>query len=143
VTALAGSFPGDLEIADNFAGTPRPPGGNKGDEMPVKGADACVVMLEGEWSMDRASDNLEFLTGKFQQILEADPRPDRIEIDMAGLSYLGACGCQLLVVFLENLRRHEITPVPCSIPQLVMDNIGLLGFTAAFATPVPSKRESV
>jgi anti-anti-sigma regulatory factor len=109
--------------------------------MSGNSAATCSIMLEGEWLTDKAADSLKFLAGKLAQLLEADPGPDEAEIDMAGVADLDACGCQLLVVFLENLRRHGIVPILCSIPQQVMDRIDLLGFSDAFASPEQPKTD--
>jgi anti-anti-sigma regulatory factor len=75
---------------------------------------------------------LKLLAGELAQLLEADRRPARAEIDMAGVTSVDACGCQLLAVFLENLIRHGIVPEPCRIPPGIMEQIRLLGFADAF-----------
>lgn len=92
---------------------------------------ACRATLEGEWSMDKAADLRQQLTVKLRQLLEATPRPDRVEVDLDGVSDLDACGCQLLLVFLENLKRQGIAAVPLGIPQQIIAKIELLGFSEA------------
>ena len=101
--------------------------------MPENSASPCSITLEGEWFMDKAADLLELLADKLAHLLEANPGLAKVEIDMAGVVDLDACGCQLLVVFLENVRRHGITPLPCCMQPQVMDKIERLGFAEAFA----------
>lgn len=103
--------------------------------MPVNNAANCSMTLEGEWSIDRADDLLKLLAAKLALLLETDPAPKTAEIDMKAVAELDACGCQLLALFLENLRRRGITPVPCGVPAPAMDKIELLGFSGAFAAP--------
>jgi len=91
------------------------------------------IMLEGAWSIDQAACNQELLAGRLAQLLELVPEPDRVEMDLNEISDLDACGCQLLVVFLENLKRRGIVPVVCRPKQRIMDKINLLGFSDAFA----------
>jgi len=102
--------------------------------MPVNSAAVCSMTLEGEWSIDRAADLLKLLAAELA-LLETDPAPRTAEIDMKAVAEIDACGCQLLALFLENLRRRGITPVPCGIPSPAMDKIELLGFSGAFAAP--------
>jgi len=90
--------------------------------------------------MDGAAQRLKLLAGELAQLLAADPRPVRAEIRLAEVTGVDACGCQLLSVFLENLKRHGITPAPGFIPPEVMEKIRLLGFADSFAaTDSPGK----
>jgi len=93
------------------------------------------ITLEGVWSMEQAAHLRTLLAERLARILELKPGSDRVEIDLAEVSDLDACGCQLLVVFLENLKRRGITPVPYGLKQQIVDKIDLLGFSGAFAAP--------
>lgn len=100
------------------------------------------VMLDGEWYLDRANELLTLLASKLALLLEAEPAPDNTEIDLSGIVDLDACGCQLLAVFLENLKRHGITAVPCRIPQQVADKIRLFGLSDTFDAPRQPESQS-
>ena len=95
------------------------------------------IVLEGTWSLQHASHLQKLLADRLAQLLEPEPAgPGRIQVDLTQVCELDACGCQLLVVFLENLKRHGIAPVPCGLKQQIMDTIDLLGFSDAFAAPL-------
>lgn len=107
--------------------------------MAGNGAGACSVKLEGEWFMDQAVDLQKLLIGKLVEVQEGASRSERLEIDMAGLADLDACCCQLLAVFLENLKRRGSAPVCCGISEQLQDKITLLGFAPAFSSAEPKK----
>jgi len=100
------------------------------------------VTLYGEWTMNEAAERLKLLAGELALLLEADPRPARAGIDLAGVASIDACGCQLLAVLQENLKRHGIAPEPCRIPPEVMEKIRLLGFAEAFTAGAPEKENA-
>lgn len=87
--------------------------------------------LQGAWDTARALEGAKFLAGELLLLLEADPRPVRVTLDLAGLTAIDACGCQLLAVFLGNLKRHGITPHPSRIPRGIAEQIRQLGFDEA------------
>lgn len=96
-------------------------------------APGCV-MLEGEWSVEKAEQLLEFLAGRLAQLPEDNPGLERVRIDWSGIVDIDACGCQLLVVFTENLRRQGIAPDCCGIPEQARERIALLGFSGSFVS---------
>ena len=99
--------------------------------------------LQGEWVTARAIEGLKLLAGELELILGAEPKPSRIAIDLAQLTELDACGCQLLAVYLGNLKRHGIATEPCRIPPRLWEQIRLLGFADAFAgAGVPEKEHA-
>ena len=98
--------------------------------------------LQGEWVTARAIEGLKLLAGELELILGAEPKPSRIAIDLAQLTELDACGCQLLAVYLGNLKRHGIAALPCRIPSEIMDEVRLLGFADALAVPDRIEKES-
>jgi len=93
--------------------------------------DSYRVTLRGEWSAEQAAEHLEFLLSQRSQ-LTAEP-PLKAEIDLSGITELDGCGCQLLAIFLEQLRRSGIPVLTSGIGEAIMDKIVLLGFAAAFA----------
>jgi len=96
--------------------------------------------LQGAWGTEEAAGCLELLAGELGLMLQADPRPASCEIDLAEVSSLDACGCQLLAVFLGQLERHGILAEATRIPPHIMEQIRLLGFDAAFgASGAPEK----
>ena len=110
--------------------------------MHVEPPPPASIMLHGEWTISRAAERLKLLAGEFAQLFEACPRHARVEINMAGVASVDACGCQLLVVFLENLRRQGIASEPSYIPPEIMEQICLLGFGDAFVASVAPEKEN-
>ena len=90
------------------------------------------IRLPGEWVTSEAVEHFRLLTGEFDLLLERDPRPCRIEIDVTGVTSLDACGCQLLAVFLGNLKRCGILPETFGVHPEIADQIRLLGFADRF-----------
>lgn len=108
--------------------------------MAGKSADACRVKLEGEWGMDQAGALKNLLADRLAGIRRA--AGTSAEIDLTALTALDACCCQLMAVFLDNMRRRGIVPVFTGMPEQVEETIALLGFSEAFAAPVPPGDES-
>ena len=98
------------------------------------------ITLLGEWGTAEALDRLDQLAGESDLLLKAEPRPAGVTIDLAGITSLDACGCQLLAVFLGNLKRQGITPELCGSPPELREQIRLLGFLEALGlAEVPEK----
>jgi anti-anti-sigma regulatory factor len=110
--------------------------------MASASADACSVKLEGEWVMDQAADLKTLLTQTLAELGKSAPGADGAVIDMSAVTGLDACCCQLLAVFLEDMRRRGITPVPSGIPEELRDRIAQLGFSELLAATVPLRDES-
>jgi len=105
---------------------------------PIKG-----TRLEGEWVTSEVAELLRPLAGEFDLLLAGDPRPSRFAIDMARITSLDACGCQLLAVFLGNLKRIGVTPQLGDISSEISEQISLLGFDELFASiGAPGKENS-
>jgi anti-anti-sigma regulatory factor len=100
---------------------------HRNDAAPV------LVKLEGEWSVENAVALLEVVSGRCAQLTLENPGLDRVQIDWSGVADIDACGCQLLVVFLENLRRRGMAPECRGIPAHARERIALLGFSGSFA----------
>ena len=84
--------------------------------------------------MNEAGERLELLAGELARQLEIEPRPARAGIDLAGMTEVDACGCQLLALFFEKLKGHGISPEPCGISPQLGETICLLGFAETFGT---------
>ena len=100
------------------------------------------VILLGEWSVAEALERLDQLTGEFGLLLEAEPRAERVAIDMAGVTSLDACGCQLLALFLGNLKRHDVRPELCGTSPEMRVQISLLGFLEALGLASEPEKEN-
>ena len=108
--------------------------------MAGKSADACKVKLEGEWGTDQVADLKNLLADHLAGIRRA--AETRAELDLSALTALDACCCQLIAVFLDNMRRRGLVPVLTGMPEQLQETIALLGFSKAFAAPVPPEDES-
>lgn len=64
------------------------------------------------------------------QLVEQNSRT--AELDLRQVDHVDACGCQLLALFLEHLRRHGIIPTACLGPE-VAAQISLLGYSETFS----------
>jgi len=89
------------------------------------------ITLHGTWSREQATALQRLLSDRLAQLLEREPEP--ASLDLSGIGELDACGCQLLVLFMENLRRRGISPVTCTLSEQVADQVALLGFSDAFS----------
>jgi anti-anti-sigma regulatory factor len=100
------------------------------------------VSLPGEWITSAALERLNQLGGELDRLLKTDPRPSRVAIDLAGVKSLDACGCQLLALFLGNLKRYGIEPEPCCIPAELGEQIRLLGFQEVLTPAQAQEKEN-
>lgn len=110
--------------------------------MQIDSAVPGRIALQGEWTMNGAAQRLELLAEQFTLLLAEEPRAARAEIDLSGMTGLDACGCQLLAVFLEQLKGHGILPEATGLPPLILEEIQLLGFAEAFAVSGAPGQES-
>lgn len=109
--------------------------------MPEKDSINCeVISLEGEWTIERAAELRQLLADRFSLLARLGPAPGEVTVDLAGLSGIDACGCQLLLVFLEELRRRGIAAGTSAGSDEVREKIDLLGFRRLFAAhPLPTQ----
>jgi anti-anti-sigma regulatory factor len=87
-----------------------------------------AVVLEGDWTMNEAGARQEMLTGELARQLEANPGGAALCLDLSGITELDACGCQLLALFLETLKRHQLIGAPRGIRPGLLETVRLLGF---------------
>lgn len=90
------------------------------------------ITLRGSWSREHALPLHRVLADLLTQLPEREPAPEHAVLDLSEVRELDACGCQLLVLFMENLRRRGIPPVSCALNEQVTGQIALLGFSDAF-----------
>ena len=101
--------------------------------MQVTSGAASETRLHGEWVIAELIEQLRQLAGSLDLLIKADARPPKVTIDMAGVTSLDACGCQLLSAFLENLSGHGISTEPRFLAAQVVAQLRALGYEDAFA----------
>jgi anti-anti-sigma regulatory factor len=102
--------------------------------MPQTSSTPTPVVLEGDWTMNEAGARQELLAGELARQLEATPGGSALHLDLSGITELDACGCQLLALFLETLKRHDLTGVPQGVRPGLLDTVRLLGFADTLCT---------
>jgi anti-anti-sigma regulatory factor len=100
------------------------------------------IVLQGAWSIGEAAERLSFLTGEFDLLLGQHPKSAAVEIDCAGIESIDACGCQLLAVFLGNLKRQGVVPHALDVPSEISEEIRLLGYVDAFAHSTAAEKDN-
>lgn len=84
------------------------------------------IILQGACSREEAAVLHQALVCALNQLVEQ--KPEAAVLDLRQVDHIDACGCQLLALFLEHLRRHGILPTACLGPE-VAAQISLLGFS--------------
>lgn len=108
--------------------------------MPDTDLEPLTIPLEGDWSIGEVTDKFTLLTQQLARLSESCPSIDPqggetrgvVEIDLAGITTLDACGCQLLAHFLRALQLSGLCTRISTIPQTFVSQIHLLGFDGAF-----------
>lgn len=108
----------------------------------TQGNEVYSIYLEGEWTMQQAAELRQYLLGVLSEMAAAAPAPARAEIDVVGITDLDPCGCQLLAVFMEDLRRKNIDPVLCGVVPDIEERIALLGFQDQLSVSGPGREEA-
>lgn len=98
------------------------------------------VVLHGAWTMNEAAEGLRAVSAALADQREAAPKPAAVEVDLSGVSGLDACGCQLLGVFLENLKAAGLVPAPHRLQPALLDTIRLLGFADLLDEPAAANQ---
>lgn len=91
------------------------------------------VTLNGDCTMERAADLHAFLAGRFTALTGTPPPAAGVRVDMAQVTAIDACGCQLLALFLEQLRRQSIAAAVEGADTEIRERIELLGFCDLFS----------
>ncbi len=87
--------------------------------------------------MERAADLHAFLAGRFAALTETPPPAAGVRVDVAQVTAIDACGCQLLALFLEQLRRLGVAACADGAGAEIRERIELLGFCALFSGEHP------
>ncbi|MFA7059533.1 MAG: STAS domain-containing protein [Pedobacter sp.] len=98
------------------------------------------VCLDGDWSMTGVAERFPFLEKHLSVLTESQSIEEFqssesygfLEIDLAGINALDVCGCQLLAIFIRNLRQCGVTPRITNIPDTFRSKIHFLGFDREF-----------
>ncbi|WP_224985073.1 STAS domain-containing protein [Geomonas agri] len=88
-------------------------------------ANKANIIIEGPFTVERAGELHQFLVERLDGVPE---QAGQSTIDLSRVDDIDACGCQLLALFLENLKRRGTTPVLAAAPAAVRDRINTLGF---------------
>ncbi len=83
------------------------------------------IIPEGPFTVERARELHQFLVGRLDGVT---PTPAQTTIDLSRVSDIDACGCQLLALFLENLKRRGTAPLLAAPPLALSEQIEALGF---------------
>lgn len=102
------------------------------------------IHLDGDWSMSAVAEKLPLLVDGFATLIGSDAAdgrqkcpPDLVpEIDLSGVTDLDACGCQLLALFVRNLRRNGLSSQVINIPDTLKSRIHFLGFDQELNLPL-------
>ncbi|MCM0082890.1 STAS domain-containing protein [Geomonas sp. Red32] len=87
-----------------------------------------TLHLEGEWRIEQAPDLLQQVAGGWSALLKAAPPPACVEIDLAKVREIDACGGQLLALLQEQVRLRGMTPRLSAVPPTVRERLALLGY---------------
>ena len=98
--------------------------------------EASRICLDGDWSMSGVAERFQTVAKQISlwsnspisQASQQSAAHVTPEIDLAGIAELDASGCQLLAMFIRNLRENGITPMLTNIPDIFMAKIHFLGF---------------
>ena len=94
------------------------------------------IKLDGDWSMSGVAAQFPLLADCLVHLTDADaaggkgkgPSDILPEIDLAEVTDFDACGCQLMALFIHNLRQNGISAQLINIPESFRSKIHFLGF---------------
>lgn len=104
--------------------------------MPTNTTEAIRLSLAGDWTVSGVAEQFQLLANHFGylSILQSPDAqqtcPAHIvsEMDLAGITALDACGCQLLSQFSRSLKQCGLSPLIRNLPDEFSAKIRLLGF---------------
>ena len=85
------------------------------------------ISLDGDWSMACITQQFQVLQQLASELTNSAGKPVSPELDLAGITELDACGCQLLSAFVGTLRQQGITPLYKGLAE-TCDKFRQLGF---------------
>ena len=106
--------------------------------MSENSTEALRLSLAGDWTVSGVAEQFPLLTLYLSRIQEAVPTgagqtsPHLPELDLAGVTALDACGCQLLAQFSRILQLQGGAPRISNVPEPFVATVQLLGFCQEF-----------
>ena len=104
--------------------------------MLKKTTETFRVCLDGDWSMSGVAEQFPLLVKHLSVLTDSQSieefQSGLPEIDLAGINALDVCGCQLLAIFIRNLRQCGVTPRITNIPDTFRSKIHFMGFDREF-----------
>ena len=102
------------------------------------------ISLDGDWSMSGVSEKFPVLAEYVANVLNAETSGDQQkslldsipEIDLAGVTDFDACGCQLLALFVRNLRQNGVSAQLINMPDTFRSKARFLGFDRELNLPL-------
>ncbi|WP_136526155.1 STAS domain-containing protein [Geomonas ferrireducens] len=102
--------------------------------MPKKGfVNDVNITLDGDCTMERVADLHALLAERCAALTGTPPSAAGVRVDLAQVTGIDACGCQLLALFLEQLRRLGIAACADGAGAEIRERIELLGFCTLFS----------
>lgn len=90
------------------------------------------ISLNGDLSMIGVTEQFpllaQYLAGTAADVTPSSAQHSPHEIDLTGIQALDACGCQLLVAFVRNLRKRGAVACSFKLTDDCRDIIHTLGF---------------
>ncbi|WP_129128028.1 STAS domain-containing protein [Geomonas oryzae] len=106
--------------------------------MPKKGfVNDVNITLDGDCTMERVTDLHALLAERCAPLTGTPPSAAVVHVDLARVTGIDACGCQLLALFLEQLRRQGIAASAENAEPEIRERVELLGFCALFSGGQP------
>lgn len=104
--------------------------------MPGKTGEQIRILLGGDWSMNGLTQQLPHLVEHLASLPDSnankehmkDSRANLAELALVGINEFDASGCQLLAIFLNNLKQRGVMPRIMAIPDAIRKKIQFLGF---------------
>lgn len=108
--------------------------------MNTEANEVLKTCLDGELSMRTVAEKYPALANLYTRLLDVDAsgeeqeisRRGAREIDLAGVTDIDACGCQLLVLFLRSLEQNHLVAQLTNVPGTIRNKIHFLGFDSEF-----------
>ncbi|HJV35007.1 STAS domain-containing protein [Geomonas sp.] len=106
------------------------------------GSTSHRFLLEGDWVLENVDRHRKQLADALAQLLQS-PQPEcQVELDLARMTDIDACGCQLLALFLMGLGRQGVTPRLQDMPGELREKLVLLGYDDVLAGGEPTGDEA-
>lgn len=112
--------------------------------MNIEIVETSRVFLDGDWSMNGVAEKFPILANYLAGVFGAEtsvelqncPSKSIPEIDLTGITDFDACGCQLLALFISNLKRNGVTVHLINMSDALRSKINFLGFGRELNLPL-------